>query len=79
VAFAIALREARSRPDPLAAVAGEAIRAAAEIGLYRATPDGRRDVASLLAASLRQAGGEVPAELEQRIAEAQQRRRLRFL
>ena len=63
----------------LAAASAPAIQAAAEIGLYRETPEGRRGVASLLAALVRQAGGEVPAELEQQIVLGQQQRRLRFL
>ena len=80
VALAVALRKG-SRPDAgeLAAASAPAIRAAAEIGLYRETPEGRRGMASILAALVRQAGGPVPAELEQLIADGQQQRRLRFL
>lgn len=80
VAFEVARRSAAGPDaDRLAALAAAAIRAASEIGLYRDTPEGRRSVASLLAASLTEAGGQVPAELARQIADGLQQRRLRFL
>ncbi len=80
LAFAVAEREApRGDAGRLAALGEAAIRAASEIGLYRDTPEGRRSVASILAGSLRQAGGHVSAELAKQIAGGHEQRRLRFL
>jgi hypothetical protein len=81
VSFAIA---ARATPgldaDGLAAAAGPAIVAAAEIGLFRDTSSGRRSVAAGLAETLHQVSGKpLSPELQKTLQIAFQQRRLRFL